>query len=178
MTFRIDGGFSSDAKSKREFIASTEAYLNSVAPSWILSWYGEDNKGNMVKVEDSSETSHLDLYLFASKGGKTKRYAIELKERIRYNSDRYGEEGDEGWIYNYEKDRWLRDAAERGFIPLYANVYPDGICRVWNILKVRETQKLEKPIHRYTVKDSEVRMQKRLGLMNNDAITYRRIWEN
>jgi hypothetical protein len=181
--------FECDKESKEQFINSTNAYWAQQAPQFELKWYGvnttlsEDNEivdYTLTDLGKEDSTSRLDLAMVASFNGVDIPYIFELKERSwRYPSDRYGNEGQEGWMYNMEKDSVLRLAKEKNFIPIYVNLYPDNLIRVWNIGKISKTELpvIEKPIKKQTVIEDSPRVeQKRYTLANNQGITYTRLW--
>lgn len=166
--------FECDIQSKYDFSASTVTYLSNKFPNADVRFYGVDSNGNMVDWDSASVTSHLDIYMLIN----NVRYACELKERWgKYHSTYYGEPDNEGWIYNIEKDNFLKQAAENGDIPLYVNLYPDDKIRIWNINKITDADlgRVEKYIHKYTVKDSPRLLQKRYTLMNDTGIIIDRI---
>ena len=167
--------FRCDEQSKLDFTNSTKPYISTHYPQWVVSFYGVDKNGDAVPMADSFEQSHLDLYIKCTNknSGTNVTYAAELKERWKpYTSTSYGGEGQEGWIYNIEKDGWLNDAAKKGFTPLYVNLYEDGVIRVWNINKIdsENLPVVEKEIHKYTVKQSPKIKQTRYTLANAQAV--------
>lgn len=173
-----NGNFKCDKESKDYFISQTTDYINATVPEWTVSWYGVNTVGGdfeKVHLGDESATSRTDLIMELQKGSRVKSYMIELKERWeKYDSDSYGCEGQEGWIYNIDKDKVLHLAATQGYIPLYANVYRDGCVRIWNVNKVKNVGEVVKPIKLQNVIESSPRVnQRRYTLMNNEAITYK-----
>lgn len=169
-----DNKFCIDYESKIEFSGATVNYINSINSNWVVDFYGVDDDGNKVSFDDSTVTSHLDFYMDITTSSGITEYAVELKERWKpYTSTSYGEPGQEGWFLNIEKTGFLKDAAERGYIPLYANIYQeDGKVRVWNLNKI-DVDNLpiaEKYIARYTVLPSERKLQKRYTLSNAQAV--------
>lgn len=182
--------FECDKESKEQFINSTTAYWAQKAPQFELKWYGvnttlnEDNEivdYTLTELGDEESTSRLDLAMVASFNGVDIPYIFELKERSwKYPSYAYGNEGQEGWMYNIEKDSVLRLAKEKNFIPIYANLYPDNLIRVWNIGKIdkAELPVIEKPIKKQTVIEDSPRVeQKRYTLTNKQGTTYTRLWQ-
>ncbi len=188
---KIMADYRCDKQSKLDYMASTTAYLSEVAPEWTVSWYGcnvnKDNNNKVItgitktEIGKDEEQSNLDLIMEIKKDGYDLplNYVIELKERLgSYTSDAYGNEGQEGWMYNVEKDSALRVARQYGYIPRYANVYPDGVCRTWNI------EKCSKELKKFDVPNSTIEPEKgraikdRYLLRNDEAITYKRIRTN
>lgn len=172
--------FNCDRPAKNDFTASTYDYLTKHFPQYTgISYYEADDDGDLVPYGDwrASSTAHTDLYMELSSTARTIMYAIELKERWgRYISTYYGEEGQEGWVYNYEKDGWLMDEAEKGCIPLFCNEYPDNKMTIWNILKVDKSHSIQKSIKKVNIDpNSERRVQDRIQLWNKDGITIERI---
>lgn len=188
MAYTVKDGFSCDKTSKEEFIVSTTAYWNEQAPEWTITFYGIDNINengqltdfNIVPLGTESEKSHLDLAMEATNGDITHWYAFELKERWgKYVSTFYGDESlkQEPWIYNMEKDDFLDIAKNKGFKPMYVNLYPDDIIRVWDISKIDNSTLpiLDKWIkEKNVVEESPKKLQKRYGLWNNQGKTYKR----
>lgn len=177
----VNDKFERDYESKLDFIQSTTEYFNSEYPQYYCLWYGSDNDGNKIDFHSSSTTSHLDFYFDLVDKDNVVRanYAVELKERDEpYTSTYYGCDGQEGWLYNIEKNEWLQKAAANGYTPLYANVYPDNVVRVWNINKINTDTLpvVEKRIAKYTVIPSEKKLQKRYTLSNAQAVAeYKRV---
>lgn len=173
-----NGNFKCDKNSKDYFISQIIDYVNATTPEWTVSWYGVNTIGNRditgfekVQLGTEDRTSRTDLIMELRKGSRVKSYMIELKERWeKYDSDSLGCKGQEGWIYNIDKDRVLRFAATQGYIPLYVNVYKDGIVRIWNILKVKHIEEVEKPIKLQNVVENSPRVpQKRYMIWNDEA---------
>lgn len=191
MDYIVEGGFTCDKQSKDDFIASTTAYWSEQAPQYTLSWYGADvyeGEINLTELGKESDQSRLDLAMVASNDNYSITYVFELKERWnQYTSTYYGnepEEGctptyhNEGWVYNMEKDSVLSLASTQGFVPIYVNLYPDGVIRVWNINKINKTEMgyVEKDIKRRNVEvDSPKVKQGRYTLMNKQGKTYKRV---
>lgn len=169
--------FECDWQSKCDFTASTLAYWTSKYPDDELTFYSSDIDGNPVHFNSGNPQSHLDIFIVVEHKGKELRYACELKERsYKYPSDYYGEEGKEGWMYNVEKDGFLKKSEKKGWIPLYVNLYPDKKIRVWNISKIDSYGEVDKKIKRIEIYDFSERVkQHRLTLMNNQGKTYARI---
>lgn len=177
-------GFTCDETSKKEFINATTKYWEENAPQFSLQWYGvNNNEGTtdftLVQLGKESDESRLDLGMTASYEGITITYIFELKER-NYTSEEYGAKPNgEGWFFNIEKSDVLKKAASKGFVPIYVNLYPDDIIRIWNINKVTRERNgvfetITKPINKYYVKESEKILQNRYHLMNNEGVTYKR----
>lgn len=171
--------FECDRQSKYDFTASTvsyfaERYAGKDVSVRFMEWSTDHSTLVPFDSEESDSCSRTDLCMEFTSGVTTTTYNIELKERWgKYVSDYYGEDGKEGWMLNIEKDSVLKHSFG---LPLYVNLYPDGKIRLWNLDKVGgEYGKVTKPIHKYTVIDSEVKQQDRYTLMNNQGITIPRI---
>lgn len=176
----MDSRFECDRQSKYDFVASVTNYFDDKYGDSDVSCrfyeYSTD-KTSLVEFdsEDSDSTSRTDLCMEFTSGVVSTFYNIELKERLgKYADDYYGEEGKEGWFLNIEKESVLRHCDK---IPIYVNLYPNGKIRIWNLNKVKREDygKETKPIHKYTVKESEILMQDRYTLMNKQGITIPRI---
>ena len=174
MEYIVNNGFSCDRQSKYDFTASTVSFLS----EWVgdkdckVMFMEQDKNGNLVEFDsaDSYEKSRTDLYMFFN-GHK---YVIELKERWgKYTSNYYGNEGDEnGWFLNIEKYEVLK---KLDAIPLFVNLFPDGIVRIWNLNKIDGFKAVTKNIHQTTVTNSKLIEQQRYELWNKDATTIKRI---
>lgn len=173
--------FNCDRRAKCDFTASTANYLRQKWGS-DFAFYESDKEGNLVPFgsEYSDIHSHMDLYIVLySAWTAVVTYAVELKERQgRYTSKSYGEEGQEGWMYNIPKDTYFKKEMDAGRKPLFANLYPDSAITIWNIAKISpenigSTTKMIKGINIDPL--SPKREQERLLLMNKDGITIPRI---
>lgn len=115
---------------------------------------------NIIIDVPEEETSRIDIYASAITEDRiSKTYAFELKERWGdYTSDRYGKDGDkEGWVYEVGKNTALSQAAEQGYTPMYVNLYPDGVIRVWDMSKYPEEEMVigeERTYRKHTVDDN------------------------
>ena len=172
--YKVKGGFSCDRQSKYDYTASTVNYIqNAYSGQDITLIFKEfDNEGNMVDFDsaDSSRTSRTDLIMYFN----DYCYVIELKERWgKYISDYYGKDGDnEGWMLNIDK---VDELKKINAIPLYVNLYPDGVIRQWNLNKIKEYTTITKNIHKTTVIESEVKKQDRYEVWNKDSKVFKRI---
>lgn len=172
--YRVKGGFNCDRPSKYSFTASTVNYLSStVKDKDITVVFKEfDDNGNLVEFDspDASTTSRSDLVMFYN----DVPYIVELKERWgRYTSTAYGEEGSEGWMLNVDKQIEL--TKQNWAIPLYVNLFPDGVIRAWNLNRIGDYTTVTKGIHKTTVMESERITQTRYEVWNKDSKTYKRI---
>lgn len=168
--FIVEGGYSCDRQSKYDFTASTVCHLSKLYPNKEISVvFKEFNKedGSLVDFDSnlSSTVSPSDLVMFFN----DQPYIIELKERWgKYTSDRYGEEGDEeGWMLNIEKHQSL--TTQKWAIPLYVNLYPDNVVRLWNLNKINSYNTINKNIPKYTVVESDKKNQDRYEVWNRDS---------
>ena len=172
--FKVKGGFSCDRQSKYDYTASTVNYFSKMYSNKdvTLVFKEFDDNGNMVEFDspDASKTSRTDLIMFFN----DYCYVIELKERWgKYTSDYYGKDEDnEGWMLNIDKVDELKKV---NAIPLYVNLYPDGVIRQWNLNKIKEYQTITKDIHKTTVKESEIKRQDRYEVWNRDSKTFKRV---
>ena len=172
--------FNCDRQAKNDFTASTYDYLTSNFPQFTgISYFEADEDGDLVPYGDwrASDTARTDVYMALSSKNTDITYACELKERWgSYTSTYYGEPGGEGWIYNIEKDESLQKEEERGFVPLFANLYPDDKITIWRIDNVDRTDIITKDIKKVNIDPNSPRIpQKRLQLWNKDGKTIRRI---
>lgn len=174
MVYKVKDGFCCDRQSKYDFTASTVTYIKDKftdRKAYVV-FKELDADGNLVAFDsnDSFDKSRTDLVMFYN----DTKYVIELKERWgKYTSDYYGKENDaEGWMLNIDK---VIELNKIDAIPLYVNLYPDGVVRVWNLDKISDYQKITKNIHKTTVADSEVINQNRYAVWNKDSVTIPRI---
>ena len=85
---------------------------------------------------------------------------------------------------NIDKDSILREYSDRGFCPLYINLYPNGKTRIWNLWKVNkiidiETTRTSALIKKQNINpDSERVLQNRYQLWNNWGVTINTIKGN
>lgn len=170
-------GFSCDRQSKYDFTASTINYIIQTTENKdieiVFKEFDENGKLIPFDSDKSSTTSDSDLVMFYN----NHPYLIELKERKGiYTSEFYGKEGDkEGWMLNIKKEKDLQN--QKWAIPLYVNLFPDGIIRLWNLnkIKINKDKKLEKNINEYTVAVSEKKKQKRYEVWNKDSKVIQRV---
>lgn len=173
--YKVKDGFSCDRQSKYDFTASTVNYISRMYDNKdITIVFNElDANGNLVEFDsaNASETARTDLIMFFNGKG----YNIELKERWgRYTSDYYGKEGDkEGWFVNIEKYNVLMNNKE--YIPIFANLFPDGKVRIWNLNKLNNLHVLTKNIAKTNVIESDVIPQKRYDVWNKDGKIFDRV---
>lgn len=176
--------FNCDRQAKCDWTASTAQYLEE---HWKgdYKFFESDKDGNLVPFGDKSAfvNSHMDVYLVLySAFTPVITYAVELKERLGiYTSKYYGEEGQEGWMYNIPKDGYLKDEMKAGRIPLFSNLYPDSAITIWNISKIspKNIGMTTKNIKKVNIDpDSKKIPQDRLLLKNKDGITIRRIFDD
>lgn len=173
--YKIKEGFDCDRQSKYDFTASTVNYLQEkyMDKDITVVFKELDDEGNLVEFDsaDASSTARTDLIMFFNDIG----YNIELKERWgKYHSEFYGKEGDsEGWFVNIEKyDVLMKD---KKYIPIFANLFPDGVVRTWNLNNINFTHTLTKNIAKTNVVESAVIPQKRYDVYNKDGKSYKRI---
>ena len=185
--------FEGDKGSKDDFTASTKYHISTAKPEWDVVFYEWDENGNIVPYGDKNvnRQSNLDILMKAFLRTDQKQYVIysvELKERFgNWLSDRFGEEnsipdryGNKGWVYEIKKDSSLMRGLDYGFIPLYANEYPDGVVRIWNIKKLKEKnvdfRRGKMHSNKYTDKpEAGTRDDERFFLMNKDGISFKRL---
>lgn len=173
--FKIKEGFNCDKQSKYDFTASTVNYVSEKYQNKNITIVFKelDDEGNLVEFDsaDASSTARTDLIMFFNDVA----YNIELKERKgKYHSEFYGKEGDkEGWFVNLEKYEVLMK--DKKYIPIFSNLYPDGIVRTWNLNNIIFNRTLTKNIAKTTVIESEVIAQKRYDVYNKDSKCFRRV---
>lgn len=177
MYYKVNGGFSCDRQSKYDYTASTVSYIGELYKNQDVTIVFKefDSEGNLVEFDspDSSKTSRSDLVMYFN----DICYVIELKERWKqYHSNYYGKDEDnEGWMLNIEKYKELKNADG---IPLYINLYPDNVIRIWNLNKIDDYQTITKNIHKTTVLNSDIKRQDRYQVWNRDSIEIPRIKGN
>lgn len=167
--------FECDRPAKNDFTASTVQYLERTGHRAPVSFYEENTYGTLVPFgsPEASPYAHIDVYMQYGNAW----YAIELKERTGYNSNN-SKIMEEGTYYNYEKDKVLKESMKNGFIPLFVDLYPDGVIRVWNVssIDIAELAVETTSIRRYTVDPSSPqKVQKRPLLPVSAACEYKRI---
>ena len=170
--------FNCDRQAKNDFTASTFAYITSSCPDWSVSYFEWDSTGTEIPYGDerSYEQSHMDVGMRLTNSSSTHTYVAEIKERT-YNSTAYGKEGDkEGWMYNIPKDKYLHNEQEKGNIPLFSNLYKDGVVAIWNMSKVHpDKEVLVKDIKKINIDPHSKKIpQERLQLWNRDATMIKR----
>lgn len=173
--FKVKDGYNCDRQSKYDFTASTVSYLCAAYGDKVKSVIFKefDDHNNLVEFDSkySSTTSRSDLVMFYN----NKPYIIELKERWgKYTSDYYGKEGDkEGWMLNIPKKEEL--LSQKWAIPLYVNLYPDGVVRLWNLNKINNYNTINHNIANSTVEDKGRREQDRYEVWNKDSKAIQRV---
>ncbi len=168
--------FECDRPAKNDFTASTTIYLEKHGYRKPCQWYEEDIYGHMCEYGSPSADpqSRIDVYL--NYGGVF--YAIELKERGEKYPSTYPRIVNEGSYYNYEKDCALKECQKKGYIPLFGELYCDGVIRVWNVGRIDASELAVETtsIRRYTVDPSSPKkVQNRLLLPVSAACEYKRI---
>ena len=168
--------FECDRPAKNDFTASTVQYLERTGHRAPVSFYEENTYGTLVPFgsPDASPYAHIDVYMQYGNAW----YAIELKERTGYNSNSPYIISS-GTYYNYEKDEALKESMKKGYIPLFADLYSDGVIRVWNVsnVNVEELPVAHRKIKRYScIASSPKEEQDRPCLAVVSAVTtYKRI---
>lgn len=165
--------FNCDRQAKNDFTASTKAYLEEEGCPYGLKFWEESITGELVPYgdENASSTAHMDLYMDFVTSAWTRRYAVELKERIKYDSEAF-----DLWFYNIPKDRWLQAAKDAGCIPLFVNLYPDGKIDIWNLSKVESEGSVTVPIKKVNIDPNSPKVeQERLLLPSDKAKRIRRV---
>ena len=173
--YKVKGGFNCDRQSKYDFTASTVNYVSKMyhGKDITVVFKEIDGNGNLVDFDssDASIVSRTDLIMFFNDIG----YNIELKERWgKYHSEYYGKEGDkEGWFVNIEKYDVLMN--DKRYIPIFANLFPDGKVRLWNLNELNNLHVITKNIAKINVIESDVIPQKRYDVYNKDGKVFKRI---
>ena len=173
--YKVKGGYSCDRQSKYDFTASTVSYLCAAYGDKVKSIIFKefDKYNNLVEFDSkyASTTSRSDLVMYYN----GKPYIIELKERWGiYTSNFYGKEDDEeGWMLNIPKKEEL--LGQNWAIPLYVNLYPDNVIRLWNLNKIEEYNTINKVINEKTVEESQKKLQDRYEVWNKDSKVIQRI---
>ena len=166
--------FNCDRPTKDDFTASTIVYLRSKGYKKAVGFYEEDGIGHLVPYGSpcASTTARVDIYMLYG----DKMYAIEIKGRS-FRSD-YPQIVASGSFYNYEKDDVLQNRKDLGYIPLFVDLYTDGVIRVWNMAKIALSglQTTEKMIKTTTIDpNARKRSQKRALLPISAATEIKRI---
>ncbi len=182
VTYSNGLSYDCDISSKYATTATCEYYFNTTNSTWTGRTYWERTEaGELVPFgsDNVNRTDRLDIFIRLENGKKVLWCAVEIKERWNnYVSDYYGKEGqDKGWFLNIEKDSVLKEYANKGFCPLYINLYPDNKTRVWNLWKVNNIAKLEDTKTSNYIKkqninpDSKRVLQDRYQLWNSWGVT-------
>jgi hypothetical protein len=175
MSYKVKGGYECDRQSKYDFTASTVSYLCETYGEKVKSIIFKefDVHGNLIEFDSiySDSKSRSDLVMFYN----NTPYLIELKERWGgYHSNWCGKEGDkEGWFLNIPKKEQLLN--QNWAIPLFVNLYPDNVVRLWNLRKINDYHTLTKIIGNSNVEDKGERMQDRYDVWNKDSTCIKRI---
>lgn len=170
----MNSGFTGDRQAKNDFTASTIQFLERTGYLAPTTFYEQNTYGDLIPYgdDDADPRARIDIYM---RYGNT-YYAIEIKER-QYPSDT-----DffivSGCYYNYEKEEVLKTYQKAGFIPLWVELYPDGIIRLWNVsnIKASELPVERRYIPRYTcVPSAGKKCQERPLLPVSAATKYKRV---
>lgn len=172
-------GFDCDRQAKNDFTASTYAYLTMMYPKYNVKYFEADADGDLVPYGtwQASLTAPLDVYIELYNDTTDIVYSVEIKERWgNYTSTSYGNPGQEGWMYNPPKDEKLQRERKEGRIPLFCNLYPDGLLTIWRVDNVNREDILLKDIRKINIDpNSRTCKQKRYQLWNKDGKTIKRI---
>lgn len=88
-----------------------------------------------LNIEQHYDDYDLDIYMTATtSNGNVYRYAIECKDRDWKHTDSEDKFRTKGWMLEEHKYTKLREAAEKGYIPLYFNTFKDDTYCIWNTL--------------------------------------------
>ena len=128
--------FNCDRQAKNDFTASTTAYDIEEGFPGFLEFFEYSVSGELVPYgsDNVSTTSRYDLYMDFKTSAWTKGYIIELKER-NHKSDRYATA-----FINEEKWPDFLPYIEKGIKPLWAELYTDGLIRIWDLSEVDFTK--------------------------------------
>lgn len=164
--------FNCDRQAKCDFTASTTSYLhNNYGYVSSITWYEKDEEGNIVPFGSPSASTTTRQDVFLNYGSVW--YAIELKERDLCSYARFLVE--EGSFLNEEK---VEPLMETGMIPLWSELYTDGVIRIWNLRKIKPTslRSTTKMIKTITIDpNARKKPQNRLLLPINKAKEIKRI---
>lgn len=124
------------------------------------------------------ETTYpIDIFMTGlTSNGKSKAYAVELKERWKYLSTDYGTSAStEGWIIEDRKVSNLEETENSGYTPIYACFFKDGVLAVWDLSKLpegwRDRRDGVKTFHLHTVGDEGGTYRKsKTGLWFKDCV--------
>jgi len=164
-----------DRKAKQDFTASTTNYWREKGAEGELLFWESTSAATLVPFGDDRAypQSRFDVYM--SYEGRI-WYAVELKERKRPSD--YKKTVEEGAFMNSEKKALIQPLKDRGYIPIWCELYPDGVIRIWNLGKI-DTDTLQTTA--YQIKkinidpDSQKITQKRYLLPVSASTAYRRI---
>ena len=162
-------GFDCDKQAKYDFTASTFNYWNC---NTGVTFWEVDKTGHLVPFgdENASKTSKADVVIIYD---DKIVYIVELKERD-CTSTRYASEGA---FINPEKLEFMKKQQAKGYVPLWGELYTDGIIRLWNLntMDLDSLTCTTKAIKRYDIYEGERIMQKRYLLPTAAAVEYERI---
>lgn len=167
------GSFDCDRQAKNDFTASTTAYdIEGDFPGYFV-FYEEDCNHNLVPYgENASITSHYDIWADYITSAWTQKYVFELKDRD-CTSTTY----DTAFI-NEEKLDGFDNYIKQGVLPIWVELYTDGIIRFWNMSKV-DISKLERDTKYFkkknVIQNSPIIKQERLLIPMTMGKTIRRI---
>lgn len=174
---KVNNPYNCDRQSKYDFTASTVTYIQDIYYNKDVEIVFKeiDKNGNLVILGNpyANTQSTTDLAMFIN----DIPYMVELKERWgKYHSTFYGKENDnEGWVLEKKKKEALFKAKEKGYIPLYVNIYPDGKVRIWNLNKIKLSDTKQKTAPKTTVVDSGKIEKDIYELWNIDSIEIEKV---
>lgn len=124
--------FDCDRPAKNDFTASTIAFCKTLNSFSAAVFYETDKYQNLVPYGDprAKIEAHYDIWMDYITSAWTQRYVFELKER-GHNSNSFSTA-----FINEEKWPAFIPLRESGIIPMWVELYEDGLIRIWNLKDV------------------------------------------
>ena len=169
--------FDCDRPAKNDFTASTLNYWREKGANGDLKFFEMTSANTLVPYGDERAfpQSRFDVYICYE--GQV-WYAVELKERNIPHD--YSLTVTEGAYMNPEKRELIQPLKDKGYTPIWCELYVDGIIRIWNLstIDVNTLQTKESRIKKINIDpNSHKQQQLRYLLPISAATTYKR-YEN
>ena len=164
-----------DRKAKCDFTASTVNYWRERGAEGQLRFWEATSAATLVPFGDNRAYPQSRFDVYFSYDDRI-WYAVEIKERTRPSD--YERTIEEGAFMNKEKKDLIQPLKDKGYIPIWCELYPDGVIRVWNLKKidVDSLPTTTASIKRITIDpDSKKKPQLRFLLPVSAATIYSRI---
>ena len=122
-----------DRKAKSDFTASTLNYWRENGAEGKLLFWEMTSASTFVPFghKDAYPQSRFDIYMSYE---DRVWYAVELKER-KFDSDNPLTMKD-GAFMNGEKKNLIQPLIDRGYIPIWCELYDDDKMRIWNLSRI------------------------------------------